>query len=185
LGHRFVLVGLALLLVLSACSRSKSHLTLYVQYQKADTDACLACKHCGAEEEEIRKAFEALSRQLADKGIRVELVERERVTDTSQAEVGPGQMWIGEIPVETWLGGASHSDICPACPAGPHGHGHVRKSLVLDNQTLDQIPVDLMVRAGNSAAQHLLQNGKIDPQKLPHGCGGCPAASTCPKAPQG
>jgi hypothetical protein len=185
LRNKFALVVLGLVLIFAACSRQKEHLTLYIQWQKADTDACLSCKGSGAEAQDIHKAFETLTRQLADKGIRVELVEKKAVADSTRPEIAPAQLWIGDIPVETWLGAASQTRPCPACPVGPYGKGHVRKSLVFDDTTMDQIPVDLMVRAGTSAAEHLLQNGRIDPEKLPRGCSGCPGASSCPKATRG
>jgi hypothetical protein len=185
LWRRVVTFFFLSVLVLAACSRNKENLTLVIEWQKADSDACLACKHSGTTEEDIRKAFDTLTKQLAAKGIRVELVEKKAVIDTSKPETGPGQMWLGSLPLETWLGASVDSEICPACPLGPRGHGHQRKSYTLDGQTLNQIPVDLMVRAGESAGDHLLKYGKIDPEKLPKGCSGCPSAVSCPKGKVG
>ena len=165
--RRVVPVLFVTLLALAACSRSKEHLTLAIEWQKADTDACLACQHSGATEEDIRKAFATLTKQLAEKGIRVELVEKHAVVDTSKPETGPGQMWLGSIPVENWLGASVDSQICPSCPLGPRGHGHMKKCYTVSGQKMEQIPVELMVRAGMSAADHLAQYGKIDPSKLP------------------
>jgi len=156
---------LLLILALSGCSRHKDPLILTVEWQKADSDACLGCKNSGAREQDIKKAFDELSRKLAAKGIRVELVEKKAVVDTSKPEMASGLMWVGNEPVESWLGASTQSKVCPACPTGPRGYGHLHKTLIVDGQVYDPIPVDLMVRAGLSAADQLQKNAKSNAQK--------------------
>jgi len=162
---KFLFLALVLILAVFGCSRNKEPLTLRIEWQKADTDACLACKGGGAREADIQKAFERLSKQLAAKGIRVELVEKKATVDSTVPEIAGGQMWLGNLPVENWLGASTQGKICPACPVGKYGKGHMHKSLVLDGQVYDPIPVELMVRAGMNAAQQLVQNQKSETGK--------------------
>lgn len=162
---KFQILVVLLAFVLAGCSRHKDQLTLVIQWQKADTDACLACTNSGATEKDIRQAFDKLTRQLAAKGIRVELVEKKAVTDTTVPETATGQMWVGDVPVETWLGANTQSRICSACPAGKYGKGHLHKSLILDGQVYDPIPVELMVRAGMNAARQLEAKQRTESRK--------------------
>ncbi|HEY3294770.1 MAG TPA: DUF2703 domain-containing protein [bacterium] len=160
---KFLIFGALLVLILAACSKQGAPLTLVIQWQKADTDACLACQNTAVQAKDIQKAFEKLTKELAAKGIRVELVEKKAEVDTANPELANGQIWMGNVPVDGWLNGAAtQGKICPACPAGPRGKGHLHKSLVVDGQVYDPIPVDLMVRAGLAAAGSLKANPNTD-----------------------
>jgi hypothetical protein len=162
---KFQLLLLLLAVALAGCSKQVDPITLVIEYQKADSDACMACKNTGATDANIKQALDRLTRQLAAKGIRVELVEKKAVTDTSKPEIASGQVWMGDVPVETWLGASTDAKHCPACPTGPTGHGHLRKTLIIDGQVYDPIPVDLMVRAGMSAAKQLQEKQKTESKK--------------------
>ena len=122
---KFLFLILALIQVLIGCSRQKEPLTLRIEWQKADTDACLACQNSGAREADIQKAFDRLSKQLAAKGIRVELIEKKATMDSTLPEIAGGQMWLGNLPVENWLGASTQGKICPMCPVGKYGKGHL------------------------------------------------------------
>jgi hypothetical protein len=157
-------------------------LTVVLEWQRSGSEACLACAKCGVNESAVQQACSELKAKLAAKGIAVTFVERKPEPNMS----GPSQMWVCDVPLETWLGGSIATQPCCAEGSGPDARQIFHRALEVDGQSYSVIPADLMVRAGLSAADELLAHGKIDPAaiKVPKGCAGCPSAGNCDKARQ-
>ncbi len=178
---RLLVFALTLTALLGGCSR-KEKLTVVLEWQRPASETCLACAKCGVNESDVQQACTELKAKLAAKGIAVTFIKRK----PQESKPGPSQVWICDVPLETWLGGSVSTKPCCADGSGPNAKQILHRSLDVDGQNFSLIPADLMVRAGMSAADELLEHGKIDPAsiKSPKGCAGCPAAGNCDKARQ-
>jgi hypothetical protein len=169
---KFFLANLLIIAFLVGCSRDSGK-TIVISWQHAKQEVCLGCKKPGLDEDGIKSAAKSLEKRLTDKGIKVKWVEKD---PDPKAPAGTNDIWVCDIPVATWLGGQVATR--PCC------QGSVSRSMALDGRTYEVIPAELVVRAGLSAADMLIEQGKIDPTKLKarSGCSGCPSAGGCPGA---
>lgn len=156
---------------------------LYLQWQKASAEKCSDCDKCVTNVKEVKAAYKTLKRELADKGVKVKLREIKHA-NMAPATPSASNMWVGDVPLELWLDARAETKPCGGCEKNPAG-GMLHSSLVVNGQTYDSVPANLMVQAGHKAADHLLTNGSIDPAsfaKPAGGCGGCGSKSSCGSA---
>lgn len=171
---------LAALIIAAGTSTVEAKPLLYLQWQKAGMDKCSDCEKCVTNVKEVKTAYKTLKRELAAKGVKVKLREIKK-GEQPPAMPSVSNMWVGDVPLETWLGARAESSPCGGCEKNPAG-GMMHSSLVFDGQKYDSVPANLMVQAGHKAADHLLSNGSIDPAsvaKPKSGCGGCGSKSSC------
>lgn len=111
------------------------------------------CPRCGNTGENLALAVKSLQQALQPLGIEVVLESR---TITPQAFQGDplqsNRIWIAGTPLEEWLGADTGSSrCCSSC-----GDSECR-TLSLDAQEYESIPVELVVKAGLLAAARLVQ----------------------------
>jgi hypothetical protein len=175
--RKVLLFTLIIGLLTAGCSLNGKKLSLVLQYQKATAVGCADCANCKAGDQELQKAFTTLKGQLGPKGIKVKLEEKKPIPGSAQAANSSRQVWVGEVPLETWLGAQTVANPGSCC-SGNSGQSGACKSVRVGQQVFSVIPADLIVQAGNMASEQLLATGKIDPAavKGPKGCAGCPGA---------
>lgn len=126
--------------------------TLKVRWQRLVNDTGQTCERCGSTGEAVQNAFNKLKKALAELGI--EVVLETAVLDFAIFSKDPLQsnrIWIGEKPLEDWLGAsAGQSQCCDAC-----GDNDCR-TLAFGQHSFDAIPERLIVKAGLLAAAELL-----------------------------
>ena len=168
--------ALALMILAGACSRPGKVVVL--SWQRPQAAACKGCEKCGATEAEMQKAVAQLKEKLAERGVRVKLEEGIGARAGKKAIISATNVWVCDVPLETWLGAGIGVKPCD-CSSG--GQAMSCKVVSLDGQSYKLIPADLVVRAGLLAADMLIEKGKIDPAniKTPKGCAGCPSAGAC------
>lgn len=160
--------------------------TLQIRWQRLVNEQGETCDRCGMTEAAVTAAVHQLKQALQGLGIDV-TVSKEALSSTEFHE-GPlesNRIWIGNKPLEQWLSATTgQSRCCAAC-----GNADCR-TLTVDGQTFEAIPVELIIRAGLMAAAELLQNSSgetcCEPEAPEPSSGGCcPAPSAavgCGKA---
>ena len=187
---RFVALVAAVAVVAVAFAASNPKPVLLLQWQKASMAACNskdACdmsgmdkscaelcgtsasgSSCGMSEKQVKQAYTTLKRELSPKGVKVKLqkVKGDKVPTAMSSNC---QVWFSDVPMEAWLGAKAGEGACGGCK---------------DKTAGGTACSDLLVQAGQKAAEHLLTNGKIDPVEFskPKGCAGCPSAAGCGSA---
>lgn len=170
------MAAFALIILANGCSKSDGKNVVILEWQKGATEACQTCDACGVSEQEIKAAAAQLKTKLADKKVRVKIVER-KATDGTPERPSASRMWVCGIPLETWLGARAAMTPCPDAKS----REAVRPALYVDDQSYSVIPADLMVKAGVMAANQLLEHGKVDIGliKGAKGCAECPSKGKC------
>jgi len=167
---------LALIILAGACSRPGKVVVL--SWQRPQAAACKGCEKCGPTQAEMQKAAAQLNEKLAGRGVRVRVEEAVGARPGKKAIVSGTNVWVCDVPLETWLGAGIGVKPCD-CSSG--GQSMSCKVVNLNGQSYQVIPADLVVRAGLLAADMLIEQGSIDPAavKTPRGCAGCPSAGVC------
>lgn len=109
------------------------------------------CERCQATGDIIEKAFNKLKNSLAGLDIEV-CLEKESLDFSlfSREPLESNRMWIGEKPLEEWLGAdVGRSRCCDVC-----GDSECR-TLQIGVNTFETIPEGLIIRAGLLAAAEL------------------------------
>ena len=109
------------------------------------------CSRCGDTGEEVRKAATTLRQTLAPLHIEVELEEVEiTLADFKKQPLESNRIFINGRSLEEWLDGKTgQSPCCGVC--GPNDC----RTLVINGRSYEEIPADLITRAGLLAAGSL------------------------------
>lgn len=128
--------------------------TLHVVWQRLVDDHGQTCDRCGATEASVETAVEKLSRALAELDIEV-VLEKRTISPSAfrQDPLASNRIWIAGEPLETWLSASSgQSRCCDTC-----GDRDCR-TLTIDGQTYEAVPVELIVKAGLLAGAQSLHD---------------------------
>jgi hypothetical protein len=129
--------------------------TLMIRWQRLVDSADETCPRCALTERDVQRAYTHLKRSLAPAGIQVILVTQ-RIDEAAfrKAPLESNRIWIGDRPLEEWLGAeAASSPCCDAC-----GDAECR-TVSVGGRTYEAIPSELIVRAGFLAAGDALRRG--------------------------
>ncbi len=142
---------------------------LQVRWQRLVDEKGRTCDRCGATEAAVDEAVGRLGRSLKELGVKVVLAKTAIDARTFLKDpLESNRIWIGGRPVEDWLqGSVGKSRCCSAC-----GDSDCR-TVTVDGKTYEDIPAELIVRAGLLAGAQLLGEKPRDP------C--CPPADSRPK----
>ena len=146
--------------------------TLKLRWQRLVDAHGQTCNRCGATEQAVQRAAADLRPALHGLGIEVQL-ETSVINpeDFSRAPLESNRLWIGDEPLEHWLGAsAGESRCCSTC-----GDASCR-TLKLADATYEAIPVELIIKAGLLAAAQLLGHtpaGCCSQPEPAAGGGGC------------
>lgn len=173
--NRFVviLISIALLAGCAASARGpiggKEMKVLQIRWQRLVDEKGRTCDRCGATETSIEEAVAKLTRSLRELGVNVVLEKSALDARTFAGDpLQSNRIWIGGKPIEDWLqASVGKSPCCSTC-----GDTDCR-TVTVDGKTYEEIPAELIVRAGLLAEAQLLQEKHRDP------C--CPPADSTPK----
>jgi hypothetical protein len=196
-----VLVALAALLLVSGCGEkqrtegktmadkvagqiAKTPLTktLSVVWQRLVDEKGQTCDRCGLTEQEVDKAVAALKNSLGELGIGLVLEKRGIDAETCAKDMSQSnRIWIGGQTLEELLGATSGMSLCGSC-CSMIGDAVDCRTLVVDGQTYEAIPAQLIVRAGLIAGSRLLTadaGAAPAPASSAPCCGTSGTASSC------
>lgn len=129
--------------------------TLTIRWQRLVIHGEQTCPRCQDTGDAAQRAFARLRKALAELDIEVQLQ-----TDTlalplfTTDPLQSNRIWIGERPLEEWLGAAvGQSPCCDAC-----GDAQCRTIALAD--TYEAIPEKLIIRAALLAAAELFKEGE-------------------------
>lgn len=128
------------------------------------------CPRCGTTQQNVSEAVARLEAALRPLGI-APVLETQAMDDAAfrAAPAESNRIWIGGQPLEAWLGArAGNSPCCEVCGDLPC------RTVEVDGQTYEAVPVDLIVKAGLIAAAGLVGPGATP---APKAC--CSAACGC------
>jgi len=184
-----VLVTLGLL---SSCaapgnkvSEEKKVKMLTVRWQRLVDEKGQTCERCGSTEKELQEALGSLKKSLGSLGIEVVLDKRALDPKTCAKDISQSnRIWIGERPLEAWLGAKVGKSVCGFCCAHL-GDAVECRTMTVGGKTYEAIPAKLIIKAGLLAGSQLLdapsgQSGCQAPrsiQKKSSKC--CPTSAQC------
>ena len=151
---------------------------LQIRWQRLVDEQGQTCDRCGATEAAIDEAFRNLTRSMKELGVKVVL--EKTAIDAKTFSTDPLQsnrIWIGGRPIEDWLrASVGQSPCCSTC-----GDSDCR-TLTVDGKTYEDIPAELIVRAGLLAGAQTLGEKPRDPccppvDSPPKKTGCCPPAA--------
>lgn len=132
--------------------------SLRIVWQRLVDPRGQTCDRCQATYASLRQAVTKLERALRPLGIEVALEARDIdqgtfVADPSQSN----RIWIGEKPLEEWLGASVESSpCCSVC-----GDAECR-TIRLGNEEFEAVPSELILQAALMAAARLVGVGERD-----------------------
>ena len=142
---------------------------LKIEWQRLVDEKGQTCQRCGSTEKEVQKAFQSLKQSLAPLRIRV-ILEKEALDPATCAKdiSQSNRIWIGGRPLEEWLKAEVGQSPCGICCA-ELGSDVECRTVEVEGQTYEEIPADLIIKAGLLAASQLF-TPKI------------PSSSCCPQS---
>ena len=156
-----VLVALGLL---SGCaapgnkvSEEKKMKVLTVRWQRLVDEKGQTCERCGTTEKELQEAIGNLKKSLGALGIEV-VIEKEALDpETCAKDISQSnRIWIGERPLEEWLGAKVGKSVCGFCCADL-GSDIECRTMTVGGQKYEAIPANLIIKAGLLAGSQLLE----------------------------
>ncbi len=163
-----ILPGLA---IGCATARPLSDTTLTIRWQRLVTSGG-TCDRCGETERSLAEAQRMLAASLNPLGMHVRVVKTEITpADFKRDPSESNRIWIGQEPLERILGAEVSTSTCTGCC----GDSPCR-TVVVDGQTYEAIPPELILRAGLRVAAD-----QVSPSDRNKPC--CPPGSTCPSPP--
>lgn len=159
--------------------------TLNIQWQRFVGESEGTCSRCELTQEEVKKAFRSLKKSLAPLGIKVALEEKMLDSATCAKDISQSnRIWIGERPLEEWLGAKVGKSPCEGCCAELGGNVECR-TLMVNGNTYEEIPAELIIKAGLLAASERLAVGQTGPccpkKSCSKPCSKISSSSCCPK----
>ena len=142
---------------------------LTIRWQRLVDEKGRTCDRCGATETAVEDAIGGLSRSLKELGVDVALEKATLDPKTFSGDpLQSNRIWVGGRPIEEWLqASVGQSPCCSTC-----GDSDCR-TLTVDGRTYEDIPAELIVKAGLLAGAQMLGEKPSDP------C--CPPAASPPK----
>jgi hypothetical protein len=142
--------------------------TIVIRWQRLVDDKGDTCNRCGNTEHSVEEAKRLLAASLGPLGMRVKLVKSQLTPE--QFKLDPtesNRIWIDDAPLDKILGAKTgESPCCGSC-----GDSNCR-TMIVDGQTYETIPRELIVRAGLRVAADLVE--------LPSPAGNCCPSSDAP-----
>jgi hypothetical protein len=136
--------------------------TLVIRWQRLVDKGGDTCGRCGSTERSIDEAQRLLAASLKPLGMRVRVIKTQLTAEQFKLDPSASnEIWIGAETLDTILNAKTGASAC----AGVCGGSPCRTTLV-DGQSYETIPAELIVRAGLHAAADLLQ-----PVAPPTACG--------------
>ncbi|MDQ7780405.1 MAG: DUF2703 domain-containing protein [Planctomycetota bacterium] len=150
---------------------------LNIRWQRLVTETGETCERCGLTEKDVQKAFHDLKRALAPLHIEVTLETIPLDPATAAEDISQSnRIWIGERPLEDWLGAEVGMSPCAGCREELCEDVECR-TVKVGAATYEAIPAELIIKAGLIAASELIEapgTGQCGPE-----C--CPAKEESPK----
>jgi hypothetical protein len=168
--RNFAEIGLfvsGFLIIITGCASAPRHAddpTLTIRWQRLVDGQGDTCGRCGETEKSIEEARRLLTASLKPLGIRVRVIKTQLTA--AEFKLDPSEsnrIWLGEETLETILGAKTGASTC----AGVCG-GSSCRTTVVDGQSYETIPPQLIVRAGLRVAADL-----VHPAASPSAC--CPS----------
>ena len=129
---------------------------LIIRWQRLVNESGQTCERCTDTGSTVENAYKKLKKSLVELGIEVEL--KKEILDFSIFIKDPLQsnrIWIADKSLEEWLEATvGKSKCCDVC-----GDSECR-TISIDQDTFENIPEDLIVKAGLLAAAELFGNLK-------------------------
>ena len=122
--------------------------TLTIRWQRLVNESGQTCARCGETGDTVTTAFHKLKKTLAELEIEVFLIKEKLDFSTfSKDPLQSNRIWIGEKPIEEWLGATvGKSQCCDAC-----GDSECR-TISIGQNAFEKIPENLIIKAGLLAA---------------------------------
>ena len=124
---------------------------LIIRWQRLVNESGQTCERCTDTGSTVENAYKKLKKSLVELGIEVEL--KKEILDFSIFIKDPLQsnrIWIADKPLEEWLEATvGKSKCCDVC-----GDSECR-TISIDQDTFENIPEDLIIKAGLLAAAEL------------------------------
>jgi len=116
------------------------------------------CPRCSSTEKELEKAIHPLKQSLTPLGIEVVVQKDEMsIQEFEKDPLRSNQIWVNKRPLEDWLAAqVGQSPCCEVC--GPSDC----RTLILEGETYETIPAEMIVRAGLFAASELMRSESED-----------------------
>ena len=132
---------------------------LQIQWQRLVDKQGQTCDRCGITETSIEDAFQKLKRSLQEVDIEV-VLEKKAISPSafSKDPLESNRIWIAGKPIEEWLSATiGKSQCCSTC-----GDSECR-TIIVNGKTYEDIPAELIVKAGLLAATQLVATPSVKP----------------------
>lgn len=125
---------------------------LKIKWQRLVDERGQTCDRCAGTGVEIQVAADMLREALAPLGIAVVTETKKLSTaDFMRAPLESNRVWIGNRPIEEWLGAeVEQSRCCGSCGE------HECRTVTIREQTYEVVPRELVLKAGLMAAAELV-----------------------------
>jgi len=155
--------------------------TLNIHWQRLVSESGGTCSRCELTQKEVKNAYRSLKRSLAPLGIKVTLEEKTFDSAACAKDVSQSnRIWIGEHPLEEWLGAKVGKSHCEGCCAELGAEAECR-TIEVDGRTYEKIPAELIIKAGLLAASERLSSEQDKPCCPKKTCSKTVSSSCCPK----
>ena len=125
---------------------------LKIKWQRLVDEGGQTCDRCAGTGDEIQVAADMLREALAPLGIAVVTETKKLSTaDFMRAPLESNRVWIGNRPIEEWLGADVEQSLC----CGSCGE-HECRTVTVSEQTYEVVPRELVLKAGLMAAAELV-----------------------------
>ena len=154
---------------------------LKIRWQRLLDEKGQTCNRCGTTETAIEDAAQQLKRSLNQLQIDVVLEKRAISFSTfSKDTLQSNRIWIADKPIEEWLSATiGQSKCCSTCQDSDC------RTITVDGKTYEDIPVELIIKAGLLAGAQLFhsepQSTCCLPEELPKEKQKCCPESTQPE----
>lgn len=137
--------------------------TMTIRWQRLVDKKGQTCERCGLTEKELQKAFQSLKESLSPIGITVTLKKEALDSATCAKDVSQSnRIWINERALEEWLSAEVGKSLCSFC-GGELGDKIECRTVTIDDQTYEEIPAELIIKAGLLAASKLINVKASEP----------------------
>ncbi|MBK8267800.1 MAG: DUF2703 domain-containing protein [Planctomycetes bacterium] len=138
---------------LAGCASPAQNKTIVIRWQRLVDDKGDTCDRCGNTEQAVEEARRLLTASLKPLGMRVQVVKTSLTEEQfKHAPSESNRIWIGDASLDKILDAKTGDSPC----CGSCGDSNCR-TMVVDGQTYEAIPPELIVRAGLRVAADLVQ----------------------------
>ena len=136
---------------------------LQITWQRLVDEKGRTCDRCASTGKELQTAFRSLKKSLASLGIKLTLEKKSLDAVTCAKDISQSnRIWIGDRPLEEWIGAEVGKSPCGFCCADLGSTGECR-TVEVRGQVYETIPADLIVKAGLLAAASLYEEAPAKP----------------------